>query len=198
MSYVIACGDEGVQINQGTRFGFVGAGFQLDGFSDVVPLLKKLFGEEIAVAANQESDWLKSKLDLTSWEQVNASSQQQIEALADREGLIYAGYLPFADPKQLAHEIKGHMVRPLKVHIANKVCFTLAGGEQKYNLGNYVVSADWLSEAPKKLAELVIKTQVEFYEKLAGEPLIRVYEELGVLGEEVAKKNRQILDKMGI
>jgi hypothetical protein len=197
MSYVIACGDEGVQINLGTRLGFVGAGFQLDGFSDVVPLLKKLLGTEIAVAANQENDWLKSKLDLSSWEQVNASAQQHIEALADQEGLLYAGYLPFADPKQLEHQIKGHMVRPQGIHIANKICFTLAGGEQKYNLGNFVISAEWVAEAPAKLVQKVILPQIEFYEKLGGGKLIRLCEETGTLGEEVAAKNKKVLEKLG-
>lgn len=198
MSYVIACGDEGVQLNQGTRLGFAGSGLQLAGFSEVVPILKKLFGAELAVVANQENEWLKIQLDLENWEQVNASAQQQIEALADREGLLYAGYLPFADPKQLEHGIRGHMVRPQGIHIANKICFTLGGGEQKYNLGNFVISADWVAQASPKLVKQVIEPQIEFYTKLSGGSALKVFEEGGELGEEVAKKNRQMLEKIGI
>ena len=47
MAYVITCGDEGVQINEGTRLGVVGSGFNLDGFSKVVKLLKKQFGKDL-------------------------------------------------------------------------------------------------------------------------------------------------------
>lgn len=198
MSYVITCGDEGVQINQGTRLGFTGAGYGIDGFSDVVKILKKLLGKEIAIAANQENEWLKQKLNLMNWEQVNASAQQHIEALADREGLQYAGYLPFADPKQLEHDIRGHMVRPQGIHIANKLCFTLAGGEQTYNLGNYVISADWVAEADLDLVKKVILPQVEFYEKLAGAKLKILFEENGELGADVAAKNKAVLKKIGI
>lgn len=197
MSYVIACGDEGVQINQGTRLGFVGAGLQIDGFSEAVALVKKVLGSSLAIVSSQENDWIKAKLDLSDWEQVNASAQQQIEALADREGLQYAGYLPFADPKQLTDDIKGHMVRPQGIHIANKICFTLAGGEQTYNLGNFVISADWVAEAPQELVKKVIGAQVEFYEKLGGGELQRVVEEAGSLGPEVAAQNHKVLKSLG-
>jgi len=39
MPYVITCGDEGVQINQGTRLGIVGAGFRVPHFSKIVKAL---------------------------------------------------------------------------------------------------------------------------------------------------------------
>ncbi|MGD9129347.1 MAG: hypothetical protein PVJ09_02590 [Candidatus Woesebacteria bacterium] len=195
--YVITCGDEGVQINEGRRLSFVGAGFRLDGFSEVVKILKKIFDSKLRIVANQENDWVKEKLELNDWAQVDAMAKQHTQALADREKLLYAGFLPFSDPKKLKHEIKGHMVRPKKVHVANKICFTLAGGEQVYNLGCYQISADWLSQAPKKLAEAVIRTQVEFYQKIAKIDLAFVLEEQGVLGEKVAAKNRKVLEKIG-
>ena len=199
MSYVIACGDEGVQINEGTRLAVLGAGFRLEGFSEVVALMKKVFQEELRIVSNEESDWVKTQLDLANWQQVNASSQQHIQALADKEGLLYSGYLPFADPKQLSHEIKGHMVRPHNIHIANKICFTLAGGEQKFNLGNFVISADWVAEATPALVKSFIMPQIEFYTKLnRGEKPTFVFEEGGALGEAVAKKNREVLTKAGI
>ncbi len=199
MSYVITCGDEGVQINEGTRLGFVGAGFRLDGFSEVISALKKLLGDDLRIAANQENEWIKSQLSLSNWEQVNASAQQHIQALADREGLLYAGFLPFADPKNLEHEIRGHMVRPPGIHIATKICFTLAGGEQTFNLGNYVISADWVTEVDSKLVKSIIQPQIEFYTKLNhGEKPAFVFEEAGALGEDVAKKNKAALEKAGL
>ncbi len=197
MSYVITCGDEGVQINEGTRLAVVGCGFRLEGFSEVVAILKKLLGDNLAIAANEENAWIKEKLDLQNWEQVNASSQQHIEALADLEGLTYAGYLPFSDPKELVTGIKGHMVRPHDIHIANKISFTLGGGEQTYNLGNYVISAEWVAQAPEELVKSVIGAQVAFYQKLAGKTELKMFsEEAGALGEEVALQNKAVLQKL--
>ncbi len=198
MTFVIACGDEGVQINEGTRLAVAGSGFRLEGFSEVVSILKDLFGKKLVVAANEENEWIKQKLDLRTWEQVNASAQQHIEALADLENLTYAGFLPFADPKELQGGIKGHMVRPHGVHFANKITFTLGGGEQKYNLGSYVISADWVAQAPPKLVKAVIGAQVEFYNKLAGRELEVITEEGGTLGEAVAQKNKVVLQKLGL
>lgn len=195
MAYVISCGDEGVQINEGTRIAIVGSGFRLDGISDVVKALKKVLGKDLRLASNEESDWVKSQLDLVNWEQVNAMSQQHLQALADREGVLYAGYLPFADPKQLEHEIKGHMVRPREVHIANKICFTLGGGEQKYNLGQFVISADWAHAAKPTLIKKAVQPQIDFYTKLAGgRELPFVVEMEGALGQEIAKKNKTALE----
>jgi hypothetical protein len=197
MAYVITCGDEGVQINEGRRLGVVGCGFRLEGFSELVSLLKQVCGNEIRVAVNEECDWLKHKLDLVNWEQVNAMAQQQIQALADLEGLLYAGYLPFTDPKELKHEIKGHMVRPHKVHIANTISFTLGGGEQKFHLGHYVISADWVHLAKPDFVKKIIEPQIEFYTKLnKGEKLNVVFEEGGDLGPDIAAKNKAILDQV--
>ncbi len=199
MSYVIACGDEGVQINEGTRLGFVGAGYGLEGFSKAVTILKELLGSDLRVAASAECDWIKAKLDLSNWEQVEASSQQYLSALADKEGLLYSGILPFSDPRQLEHNIKGHMVRPKGVHVANKVKFTLGGGEQTYNLGCYVISADWVAKADKKLVKKILETQIEHYQKVAGPtPLKFVFEMGGELGEPVALANKKMLESVGI
>jgi hypothetical protein len=198
LSYVITCGDEGVQVNSGTRLSFVGAGYELPGFSDAVKILKKMFGTKIKLVSSQENDWIKQKMNLSDWEQVNASAQQQLEALADKNRLLYAGYFPFADPKKLKYDIKGHMVRPKKVHVANKICFTVGGGEQVYNLGCYQISADWVGQAPKKLIEQVILPQVEFYKKLAGRKLELICETRGTLKESAVKKNIKMLQKIGL
>lgn len=198
MSYVITCGDEGVQLNEGTRLGFVGAGFRLEHFPEAVKACKVLFGKEIAIASSDENNWVRSVLSLDEWDQVNASMQQQVEALADREKLQYAGHLTFTDPRVLQFGVKGHMVRPHDIHVANKICFTLGGGEQKYNLGCYVISADWVAEAGLRVARPVIEAQVAFYKELAKKDLTFVFEEGGVLGEKVAHANRKVLEKMEI
>jgi hypothetical protein len=197
MPYIITCGDEGVQINEGTRLGVAGAGFRLEGFSEIAKSLKKLLGKDLRIASSEENDWVKSLLNLSEWDQVNASMQQHIEAQADREKLLYSGFLEFKDPRKLDHDIKGHMVRPHGIHIANKICFTLAGGEQKFNLGCYVISAEWVSAVDPKIAKKAIQTQVDFYTALAKKDLAIVFEEGGELGAEVAAKNRKALEKMG-
>ncbi len=198
MAYVIACGDEGVQINQGTRLAVVGSGFKIEGFSEVVAIFKKLFGEQLYIAANEENDWIKEKMELATWEQTTATAQQQIQALADKEGLTYGGFLPFTDPKQLVDGIKGHMVRPHKVHIANNISITLGGGEQKFHLGHYVISADWVAEADPKLVKSFIQTQIDFYQKLAGSTKLGILlEETGELGADVAAKNKAVLESLG-
>ncbi len=199
MSYVIACGDEGIQLNQGTRLAVVGAGFRLEHFPEVLKAIRTVFnlpGKKVFILSNDENEWVKNILDLIDWDQINASMQQHIEALADREKITYVGHLSFTDPRVLENDIKGHMVRPHGIHVAKRICFTLGGGEQKYNLGNYVISADWIAEAPLKVAREVINTQIAFYKKLANRELEYVFEESGELGEKIAQKNRKILEKI--
>jgi hypothetical protein len=198
MSYVITCGDEGVQLNEGTRLGVVGAGFRVGGFSEVVKACKVLFGKQIAIASSDENSWIKKVLNLNDWEQVNASMQQYIEALADREKLGYAGHIGFTDPKVLQFGVKGHIVRPHDIHIANKICFTLGGGEQKYNLGCYVISADWVAEVGLRVAKPIIQSQIAFYQSQSKVPLKYVFEMGGALGEKTANQNKKILEKMGV
>ena len=197
-TYVITCGDEGVQINEGVRLSFVGSGYELPGFSKAVVALKKVFGAAINIVASQENDWIKEKMQLADFEQADASMQQQIESLADREGLTYVGFIPFSDPKKLENGIKGHMVRPRGIHIANKICFTLGGGEQVYNLGCYKISADWVHAANDKVVKEVIMPQVEFYNKLAKRDLPLYYETAGELDEKTVKKNLNGLEKIGL
>lgn len=197
MAYVITCGDEGIQINEGTRLGILGAGFELKNFDKVISVLKKLFDKNLRITANDENEWVKDHLDLATWEQASASMQQQVEALADEHKLKYSGLIPFADPRQLKHDIKGHMVRPKGIHIANKICFTLAGGEQTYHLGHYVISAEWVSDVSKKVAKDFLTTQIEFYKKQAKMDLPFTFEMEGELGEKVAAKNKKVLESLG-
>lgn len=198
MPYVITCGDEGVQINVGTRLGVVGAGVKLDGFEEVIKTLREQLGDEIRVAASAENAWIKQQFSLDTWEQADATAQQQTEALADQHNLLYAGFAPFADPKQLKHDIKGHMVRPKKVHIANKIMFTLAGGEQTYNLGCFVISAEWVSQVPLELVKQIIKTQVDHYKSLiTGDWDEFIFEKDGDLDRKLVEKNEAVLKKLG-
>jgi len=194
--FVLTCGDEGVQINVGRRLSLIGAGVNLEGADEVIEALKKLFGD-IRIAASGENDWIKNQLKLDDWAQTDASMQQYVEALADKQGLLYAGFLPFTDPRQLKHDIKGHMVRPKNVHVANKICFTLGGGEQTYNLGQYQVSAEWLHLVNAKLAKKVIEAQVKFYTQISGfKQLATVFEEKGELNKKLVAKNKAILQKI--
>ncbi len=201
---VIACGDEGVQINAGRRLAFLGAGFRLEGFDQVLVALREMTKScsaiedgQLRIVASEENAYIKEILDLNDFDEANASMQQHLQILADKEHLLYAGILPFADPLELENGIKGHMVRPRNIHIANKICFTLAGGETTYNLGQYLISADWLSFAELDLVKKVIDFQVKFYEKLAKRPLQFVFEDQGDLPEEIVAKNKAILLSLG-
>ena len=110
---------------------------------------------------------------------------------------MYSGFLPFADPQEIDHGIKGHMVRPHGVHLANKVCFTLGGGERTYNLGQFLISADWVAQAPAKLVKSVLQPQLDFYQSLVPTPLQAVFQTEGILGKEVASENQAVLEKLG-
>lgn len=203
MPWVIACGDEGVQINYGRRLAFLGAGLKLEKFNQVLAAIHQMMAKcdvtdrQLRIVASEENAYVKEILALNDFEEANASMQQHLQVLADQEKLLYAGILPFADPLELAHEIKGHMVRPRNIHIANKICFTIAGGETTYNLGQYLISADWLAFADLNLAKEILATQVNFYEKLAKKPLKLVVEEEGNLPKEIVAKNKAILKSLG-
>jgi len=197
--FVIADGDEGVQLNSGRRLAALGAGFHLPHFDQVSSYLKKLFGKKLAVVSNAENAWFKQELNLDDWEQVDAISMQHVEALADKHNLLYAGFLPFADPKALNYGVKGHMVRPKKIHLANKICFSLGGGEQTFNLGHFVISADWVHLASDKVIKEFIQPQIDFYASLVGKDKLEVvYETKGILPEEIAQKNLKILKRVGL
>lgn len=199
MAYVITCGDEGVQINEGTRLAFLGSGFRLEGFEEAVKLLKKTLDEPIRVVSCAENNWTKQQLDLSNWEQVDASAQQHVQAIADKNDLLYAGFIPFADPKALEHDIKGHMVRPHDLHLANKIAITIGGGEQTYNLGHFLMSADWVAEADVKLVRQVLQPQIDFYTKLVkADKLPVVLEEEGPLDDAVKAANKAQLEAAGI
>lgn len=198
MSYVITCGDEGVQINEGTRLAIVGAGTHFEEATQIIDALKEQLGE-LQIAASGQNDWTKQQLKLADWEQTDASMQQHVQVLAEQNGVNYAGFLPFADPKELDFDIKGHMVRPRGIHIANTACFTLDGGEQKYHLGQYLISAEWVSQVDVDLAKTAITKQLEFYTELnRGNELRLTYQTGGELGSTVAEENKAVLESFGL
>jgi len=198
MPYVLTCGDEGIQINEGTRIAFLGAGLQAEGFDEVIEILKDLFDEDLRIAASQENDWTKHILELNTWEQADASMQQHVQALADKHDLKYSGVIPFADPKELKHEIKGHMVRPHGIHIGTSICFTLDGGEQKYHLGQYLISAEWVSKVKPERAKEIIDQQIDFYKQVAGGRDLKITSQMGGdLGKELAEANQAVLEELG-
>jgi len=212
MPLVIADGDEGVQLNHGRRFAFLGSGFRLPHFSQIIKSLQKVIDnnfpkeqveKKLKIAASEENAWFKEKLALNDWDEANASTQQYLEALADQLKIQYVGILPFADPKELKAEVKGHMVRPHNMHLANQVCFTIAGGEEVYNLGQYLISADWLADftnnGKKNMTEAkeFLKNQVDFYQSLAGDNKLKVLiEKQGPFEQKLVEKNQEILDKI--
>jgi hypothetical protein len=198
MPFILTCGDEGVQINQGTRLAIAGAGLDLPGNDQIVAALQKLLGEKLHLAASAENDWTKQHFQLDTYEQADATMQQQLAAAADRWGVEYVGFIPFADPEELVPGIKAHMVRPQGIHIANKICFTLAGGEQTYNLGQFLISAEWVHAVDKETARTAIAAQVEYYRSLAGgQDLSFITQSEGVLGSDIADKNLKLLQEFG-
>lgn len=197
--FVIACGDEGVQVNVGIRLGVVGAGAVLEHNTEIVAAIKKTVGDNVVIAASSQNDWIKQTFRLDDFEQADATMQQQVAALADRCGIKYAGFMPFTDPQQLEYGVKGHMVRPQGIHIGTKIILTLGGGEQKFHLGHYLISADWVAAADKSVVLGALKTQIEFYRGLIGDKKAPIeLETEGVLGEKMAAKNKAVLEKLGI
>lgn len=212
MPLVIADGDEGVQLNHGRRFAFLGSGFRLAHFAPIVKALQKAVNDhlpkeqsdkKLKITASEENAWFKQQLNLNDWDETNASIQQHLSALADQLKMEYVGILPFADPKELAGEVKGHMVRPHNMHLANQVCFTVAGGEEIYNLGQYLISADWLLEftnnGKKNMSEAkeCLLAQLNFYQSLSKDFALKILiEDKGPFPKQVIKANQQLLEKI--
>lgn len=195
---MITCGDEGVQINEGTRFGVLGAGVELEGGEVVLKHLKSLYGDDISLASSGQDDWIKKAFKLDEWDQVDATFQQQLEALSDKTEVPYAGFLGFNDPRKLKHNIKGHMVRPKGVHIGNGVSLTLGGGEQTFHLGRFVISCEWAHLEKPAFVKDFVGTQIAFYASLVGKKTLDItIEEEGKLPDEVKKKNKVVLKKAG-
>ncbi len=197
--YVITCGDEGIQINEGKRISLLGSGYKLEHFSEIIKALKKVLKtDELRIVSHQDSDWFKKQTSLTSWRKINDIAKQEIQKIAQDNSLLYSGYLTYTDPRTLKHGIKGHMVRPKGVHVASKIDLTVGGGEDVYSLASYQISADWVSQLDEEIVKQVINKQIEFFKQVAKKDLKIKFVKKGILSEEQVEKNIQMLEKVGI
>jgi hypothetical protein len=190
---VIASGDEGLQLNNGTRFGFVGSGYGLPHFSRAVAALEKKLPQKLVLVSLQEDDWLSEQLQTKN----PNLYQETLRDFAKSEKLKYVGQLDYGDPRDLDDNVtRGHIVRPPKVHVADQICFTCGGGEQTYNLRQLIISADYLFGLTPKQALEIIGVQVAFYQKLLGRKLKLTKESTGCLDDKVKAKNIAVLEKV--
>ncbi len=187
--WVIASGDEGLQLNSGVRLGFAGAGYTLPHFSEAVDILRGTLAGEIYMASAQEDDWLARALQSKN----QSVFDETIQALAAENQLTYVGQFDFGDPKDLEHGVRGHLVRPPKIHVAEAIVLTVGGGEQVYSLEQLVISAEYAYRlAPEKL-QVLMNTQIDFYRQVVGVDLpVKIVRD-GVLAADVKKANETAL-----
>lgn len=191
--YVIASGDEGLQLNCGIRFGFAGSGYELPYFAQALDILKQLTDNHLVLVSLQEDDWMSEKLQTKN----PNLYQETLEKFAIEHQLKYVGQIDYGDPRDLSDGItRGHIVRPQKIHVADQICFTTGGGEQVYNLRQFIISADYLHALKLSAAQELIKSQIDFYQQLAGRPLDFVRQTEGNLPAEISLKNQKILDQI--
>jgi hypothetical protein len=190
---VIASGDEGLQLNFGTRFGFLGSGYNLPYFAQAVIALQKKLPQKLVLISLQEDDWLAAQLKTKN----PNLYQETLQKFARTHKITYVGQLDYGDPRDLGDNLtRGHIVRPQKIHVADQICFTLGGGEQTYNLRQLIISADYLSGLTFKQAKTIIDFQIDFYQKLLNRPLKFTRETKGILDEKTTTKNAAVLDKI--
>lgn len=190
--WVIASGDEGLQLNLGVRFAFVGSGYHAPHFKQALQALCQLAPakQKLFLASMQEDDWLAQQLQTKN----PNLYQETLTQFAATHKLPYAGQFDYGDPRELADgAVKGHLVRPPKIHVADRICLTIGGGEQTYNLRHFVISADFVSELKPKQAQELITAQIDFYRQLSGEDLPLTLETAGPLPADVKKANQQVL-----
>ena len=187
---VIASGDEGLQINNGVRFAFVGSGYQLPGFAEALAVLRKTVTQPLVLASMQEDDWLSEKL-----QSKNPNLYQEtLKAWAEENQLSYVGQFDYGDPRDLDDGVtRGHIVRPPKIHVADQICFTLGGGEQTFNLRQVVISADYVYGLQLEQVKQIIGQQVDFYQQLLGKKLKAQIDDSGPLPDELKKRNQNAL-----
>lgn len=191
--YVIASGDEGLQLNCGIRFGFAGSGYQLPHFANAVEILKKIVTTNLVLVSLQEDDYMSDKLQTKN----PNLYQETLENFSLEHNITYVGQIDYGDPRDLSDGItRGHIVRPQKIHVADQICFTTGGGEQVYNLRQVIISADFLYEMKFQEAKTLIETQIEFYQKLLNRPLQFCRQTEGIIAESLGIENQAILDKI--
>lgn len=190
---VIAPADEGLQLNHGIRFGFVGSGYDLPYFTQAIAILTKQFDQPLSLVSMQENDYLAAVLETKN----PNLYQESLTKFAKKHKLRYAGQIDYGDPRDLDDGItRGHIVRPQKIHVADQICFTLGGGEQTYSMRQVVISADYLGGLKFKEAVAMIKPQVDFYRQLLARPLKLTRSTDGDLSAAMKQKNAAMLDRV--
>lgn len=188
--YVIASGDEGLQLNSGRRLGFAGAGYALPYFSEAVAVLSRDLGAKPVLASAQEDDWLAVKLESKNQTFYDETLAETAKGL----GLVYAGQFDFGDPKDLEAGVRGHLVRPPKIHVAEQIVITVGGGEVNYSLQQFVISADWAHALTPEQTKALLQVQIDFYSEIVGKKLPLIINEEGVLSQEIKAANRSQVD----
>jgi len=185
-SLVIASGDEGLQLNSGRRLAFVGAGYGLDYFDLAVKALTADLGSHPVLISAQEDDWLAAKLESKN----QAIYDEKLREFAAGAGLDYAGQIDFGDPKDLTDGVRGHLVRPPKIHVAEQICLTVGGGEQVYSLRQFVISADYAHALRSDQVQALIGTQIDYYNHLVGKKLRVVMSDEGNMSDKLKIANK--------
>lgn len=192
---VLASCDEGLQLNEGFRLGFVGAGLGVDNFDQVLKALKKVLQvEKLNIVSSQDDDFHIKRV--PNIKKQHVFIKDKFDFFAGKYNLDYVGHLDFKEPQNLKNGVKGHMVRPVGIHVAQNICFTLGGGERTYDLGNFVFSAEWVSLVDYDLAKEVMIKQIEFVKKLAFGKLNFIFQQEGDLSEDLVEKNKKIMEKI--
>ena len=74
LPWVIACGDEGIQINYGRRLAFLGAGLKLTKFDQVLSAVRQMLEKcdtkdrQLRLVANEENAYIKEVLELNDFD----------------------------------------------------------------------------------------------------------------------------------
>lgn len=203
--YVIASIDEGIQLNAGIRLGFVGSGIGLEGVDQALAAWKTLaqkvgleFGD-LYLLSSQEDEWQNEIVKSRNINIVTTKMKKWAKSL----GTVYAGQLEFGDPREYIPAkkdflgVRGHLVRPPKIHVATDITLTCAGGEEKFDLRNYVISADWLAGMKdQELAQKILRTEIDYCQKIAGRKLPLQYDLEGAFGQDIAQQNQALAQKM--
>ena len=192
--YVISSCDEGLQLNQGIKIGFVGAGFGINQLDLILPALEDVLQQQLIVVSSQDDDLHIKHVPNVKKQRIFIN--EKFVFFAKKHNLLYAGHLDFKEPQNLKYEVRGHMVRPEGVHVAQNICFTLGGGEQIYSLANFVLSAEWISSVDFDLAFKIMKEQVDFIKKISFNKLNLIFQKDGLLSDELKMKNEKIIEKI--
>ena len=203
--YVIASIDEGIQLNAGIRLGFIGGGLGLEGATQALEAWKKVVQKaqldtsKLYLLSSQEDEWQDEAIKSRN---INIISTK-MKKWAKEIGAIYAGQLEFGDPREYISAkkeflgVRGHLVRPPKIHVATGITLTCGGGEENFDLRNYVISADWLlGMSDKKLATKILQTEVEYCRNIAKRELPLQYDLEGAFGQKIAEQNHKLAQKI--